>query len=111
MGEFGKLDFAVAFNPKTAFPIDARCYFTSLALAEQAAATAEEAGSSNTRYYYGMKLLVDDGTGVHWYTIQRDRTLRKDVLFIALTQSEYDDRVKNGDIIDDVPYLIVGDET
>ena len=110
MGDFGKLDFAVALNPKTAFPIDARCYFTSLALAEAAAATAEEAGSTNTIYYYGMKLLVDDGTGVKWYTIQRDRTLREDVLFVALTQAEYDARVEAGTIDDTIPYLIVRDD-
>jgi hypothetical protein len=111
MGDFAKLDFSIAFNPTSAFPIDARCYFTSLALAEQAAATAEETGSPNTKYYYGMKLLVDDGAGVHWYTIQRDRTLRKDVLFIALTQSDYDAMVEAGTVIDDVPYLIVRDNS
>lgn len=110
MGDFGKLDFAVAFNPKTAFPIDARCYFNSLALAEAAAATAEEAGSSNTKYYYGMKLLVDNGVNVKWYVIQRDGTLREDVLFVALTQEEYDAKVEAGTIDDSILYLIVGDD-
>lgn len=78
MAEFGKLNFSTSFNPTSAFPLDARCYFDSLALAKAAAATAEEAGSSNTVYYYGMKLVVDDGSSVKWYTIQRDRTLLED---------------------------------
>lgn len=78
MADFGKLNFSTSFNPTSAFPLDARCYFKSLALAEAAAATAEEVGSSNTVYYYGMKLFVDDGSSVKWYTIQRDRTLLED---------------------------------
>lgn len=78
MAEFGKLNFSTSFNPTSAFPLDARCYFNSLALAKAAAATAEEAGSSNTVYFYGQKLMVDDGTSVKWYTIQRDRTLLED---------------------------------
>lgn len=75
MADFGKLNFSVAFNPTSAFPLDARCYFQSLALAKAAAATAEEAGSTNTTYHYGQMLMVDDGTQVKWYIIQRDRTL------------------------------------
>ena len=75
MGDFGKMNFSVSMNPTSAFPLDARQYFNSLALAKAAAATAEEVGSTNTVYYYGMQLFVDDGTKVTWYTIQRDRTL------------------------------------
>lgn len=75
MAEFGKLNFSVAFNPTSAFPLDARCYFNSLALAKAAAATAENAGSTNTVYYIGQKLLVDDGTTAKWYTIQPNKTL------------------------------------
>lgn len=78
MAEFGKLNFSTSFNPTSAFPLDARCYFNSLALAKAAAATAEEAGSTNTVYYYGMKLLVDDGVFAKWYTIQRNGTLLED---------------------------------
>lgn len=78
MADFGKLNFSVSFNPTSAFPLDARCYFTDYASAEAAAATAEEAGSTNTVYYYGMRLLVDDGETVTWYTIQRDNTLKQD---------------------------------
>ena len=32
MADFGKLNFAVSFNPQTAFPLDARYYFYSLKL-------------------------------------------------------------------------------
>lgn len=78
MADFGKLNFSTSFNPTSAFPLDARCFFNSLALAKAAAATAEEVGSTNTVYHYGMKLLVDDGTTAKWYTIQRDRTLLED---------------------------------
>ena len=45
MADFGKLNFAVSFNPQTAFPLDARYYFPSLAAAE-AAAPAEEAAEA-----------------------------------------------------------------
>ena len=75
MANFGKLNFSTSFNPTSAFPLDARCYFNSLALAKAAAATAEEVGSKNTVYYFGMPLLVDDGTTCKWYIIQRDGTL------------------------------------
>ena len=30
MADFGKLNFAVAFVPQTAFPLDGRTYFLSL---------------------------------------------------------------------------------
>lgn len=75
MSEFGKLNFSTAFNPTSAFPLDARCYFTSLEAANAAAATAEEVGSTNTVYYFGMKVMVDDGTTATWYTIQRPGVL------------------------------------
>lgn len=59
----------------SAFPLDARCYFTSLPLAKAAAASAGEFGQSSTNYCYGQKLLVDDGVFAKWYTIQRNGTL------------------------------------
>lgn len=78
MADFGKLNFSTAFNPTSAFPLDARCYFTSYALAEAAAAKAENVGSTNTVYYVGQKLLVDDGATAKWYTIQPNKTLLED---------------------------------
>lgn len=76
MADFGKLNFSVAFNPTSAFPLDARCYFTSLADAQAAAAKAEDAGSTNTVYYIGQKLLVVVDNTATWYTIQPDKTLK-----------------------------------
>ena len=70
MADFGKMNLAVAFKPTSAFPLDARCYFTSLAEAQAAAATAEEPGSTNTLYYYGQQLLVYENGLATWYTIQ-----------------------------------------
>lgn len=46
--DFGKLDFVVSLDRKTAFPLDAKSYFESFASAEAAARTAEAAGSKNT---------------------------------------------------------------
>jgi hypothetical protein len=63
-------------NMLTVQNMDDRYYFNSLALAKAAAATAKEVGSTDTVYYYGMKLLVDDGVFAKWYIIQRDGTLR-----------------------------------
>ena len=40
MADFGKLNFAVSFNPQTAFPLDARYYFSTLGAAQAAAAAA-----------------------------------------------------------------------
>lgn len=76
MQNFGRANFAVAFRPTSAFPLDARCVFADLASAEAAAKTAEEIGSKNTIYHYGMQLLVSDDKGDQWYVIQRDRTLQ-----------------------------------
>lgn len=78
MADFGKLNFSTSFNPTSAFPLDARCYFDTLAAAQAAAATAEEVGSSNTVYYYGQKLVVVTGGTATWYTIQPDKTLVQD---------------------------------
>lgn len=72
MANFGKLNFSTSFNPTSAFPIDARCYFTSLAEAEAAAATAENVGSTNTVYYFGMKILVSENNKNTWYEIKQD---------------------------------------
>lgn len=90
MATFGKGNRSIAFNPTTAFPLDARCYFepatvdgvakSGLALAEEAAAKAEDVGSKNTVYHYGMKFLVKDGNATDgytftWYEITKDKTL------------------------------------
>lgn len=56
MADFGKLNFAVAFVPQTAFPLDGRTYFESLETAQAAAATAVPVGSSDGVYHYGMTL-------------------------------------------------------
>lgn len=78
MADFGKLNFSTSFNPTSAFPLDARQYFTDLVSAEAAAASAKEVGSTDTIYHFGMKLLVDDGTTAAWYTIQRDGSLSRE---------------------------------
>ena len=78
MADFGKLNFAVAFNPQTAFPLDARTLFYSLADAKAAAATAERAVSANTVYYFGMHLVVvDEPSGTaRQYIIQANKSLK-----------------------------------
>ena len=75
MANFGKLDFNISLKPTSAFPLDARCYFESYDDALAAAETAEEAGSTNTIYYFGQKLLVVENGTATWYTIQPDNTL------------------------------------
>jgi len=75
MADFGTLNFSVAFKPTGAFPINANQYFESLDEARAAAASAEEVGSTNTVYHYGMKLLVSQDGVDTWYTILRDGTL------------------------------------
>ena len=92
--DFGKLNFSTSFNPTSAFPIDARSYFESLAAAQEAAATAEAAGSSNTTYYFGQILTVNEGGAVAAYQITNAKALQK----LASTTS-------SGDLAGDVAEL------
>ena len=70
------VDLPVAFSPKTAFPLDTRSIFGSLAEAEAAAAEAKNAGSSETIYYYGQTLVVFEDGEAKLYIIQGDNTLK-----------------------------------
>ena len=72
---FGKLNFSTSFSPTSAFPIDARQYFESLTSAQAAAATAVEAGSADSVYYFGMPLVVVEEGVATLYVIQPDKTL------------------------------------
>ena len=74
---FGTLDFAVAFNRQTAFPLDAKSYFENLEAAQAAAASAQEAGSSETTYYYGQTIAVVADSKATLYVIQPDKTLKE----------------------------------
>lgn len=76
MANFGTLDFAVAFNPQTAFPLDARYYFDSKDAADAAAAAAVEVGSSKGTYFIGQTIVVNDNTNATLYVIQPDKKLR-----------------------------------
>lgn len=76
MADFGKLNFAVAFNPQTAFPLDARYYFATLAEAEAAAASAVEVGSSKGTYFFGENVCVVTESAANLYIIQPDKTLK-----------------------------------
>lgn len=71
------LSFAVSFKPSSAFPIDARTMFGSKAAAEAAAATAVNAGSSESIYYFGMPLTVFDNDEATMYVINGDGTLKE----------------------------------
>lgn len=76
MAEFGKLNFAVAFNPQTAFPLDARYLFTSLAEAQETAQGAVEVGSSTGTYFFGQNIVVVENQEATLYVIQPDKTLK-----------------------------------
>ena len=76
MADFGKLNFAVAFNPQTAFPLDARYYFASLADAEAAAQGAVEVGSSTGTYFFGQNIVVVADGVATLYIIQPDKSLK-----------------------------------
>lgn len=60
--EFGKLNFAVGFNRTSAFPLDANSYFESYADAVTAIKGAAEVGSSDSAYYLGQLIIVNDKT-------------------------------------------------
>ena len=76
MEEFGTLNFSVAFNPTSAFPLDARSFFNSLEAAQAAAKTAKEVGSTESVYYYGQHLVVVENNSATMYIIQPDNTLK-----------------------------------
>ena len=75
MAEFGKLNFAVAFNPQTAFPLDARYYFDSLSAAQAAAQGAVEVGSAAGTYFFGQTVVVVESGVATLYVIQPDKSL------------------------------------
>ena len=60
--DFGKLNFAVGFNRTSAFPLDANSYFESYAEALAAVRGASEVGSSDSAYYLGQLIIVNDKT-------------------------------------------------
>lgn len=76
MPEFGKLNFAVSFNPQTAFPLDARYYFSSLEEAKLAASSSVEVGSSDGTYFYGETICVVSGGSADLYIIQPNKSLK-----------------------------------
>lgn len=86
---FGTLDFAVAFNRQTAFPLDAKSYFESLELATAAAASAQEAGSSETTYYFGQTIAVVENNKATLYVIQPDKTLKEVGGNIAINENVF----------------------
>lgn len=76
MAEFGKLNFAVAFNPQTAFPLDARYLFNTLAEAQEAAQGAVEVGSAEGTYFFGQNIVVVENQEATLYVIQPDKSLK-----------------------------------
>lgn len=71
------LSFAVGFDPKSAFPLDVRSMFGSYTEAFAAAQTAENAGSTNTKYYIGQKITVYENGVVTHYSIEPNKTLKE----------------------------------
>ena len=75
MATFGKVNRSAAFNPTSAFPLDARYYFDSLTAAQKAAAGAVEVGSSDGTYFYGENIVVVENDKATLYLIQPDKSL------------------------------------
>lgn len=76
MADFGTLNFSVAFNPSSGFPLDARYYFDSLESAQAAAATAVEVGSADSKYFIGENVVVVTSSEATLYVIQPNKTLK-----------------------------------
>ena len=74
---FGKGNRSIAFNPTSAFPLDARSYFESYSEAVAAAARAEAAGSTSTEYYFGQTLIVVENDKASFYIIQNKKVWRR----------------------------------
>lgn len=74
---FGKLNFAVGFNRTSAFPLDANSYFESYEEAVATAAGAAVVGSSDSAYYIGQLIIVNESGKFGLYQIATDKTLVK----------------------------------
>lgn len=74
---FGKLNFAVGFNRTSAFPLDANSYFENYEEAVTAAAGAAVVGSSDSAYYIGQLIIVNESGNFGLYQISADKTLIK----------------------------------
>lgn len=108
MANFGKLEFAVAFDPLSAFPLDGRTYFESMAAAEAAAQSAEAVGSTNTKYHYGMTLTVYENGEVSQWLILPDKTLVRITLSVTMTEDAYNTLADAGATKPGILYLIEG---
>lgn len=75
--DFGKLNFAVGFNRTSAFPLDANSYFESYTDAVTAAASAAVVGSSDSAYYIGQLIIVNESGKFGLYQIGANKTLVK----------------------------------
>ena len=71
-----KLNFSVPIAMTAALPVEYNAYFDDYDKALEAAATAEQPGSSNTVYYYGQKIVVLTTASADLYIIQPDKTLK-----------------------------------
>lgn len=63
------IDRSAPMNRTGAFPLDEKSYFETYADALSCAQTAENAGSSNTSYYFGQLMTVVENSDVRTYKI------------------------------------------
>lgn len=74
--DFAKGNRSIAFNPTSAFPLDARSYFESYDIAvDTIAAKTGEAGDTTKVYYYGQTIAVVENGTASLYIIQPNKTL------------------------------------
>ena len=90
MANFGMIDRSVAFNPISAFPLDARSYFESYAEALAAAQVASVVGDTNTQYYFGETIAVVENGAAQLYIIQPDKTLKEVGSKIIVDENVFD---------------------
>lgn len=72
-----KLGWSNSFDRDGGYPLDFAAWFGSYEAAQAAAKTAEEVGSTASKYYYGMQLYVFDGTTAKTYLIQGNKSLKE----------------------------------
>ena len=99
---------AMAFDPTTAFPLDARTYFESYADALSAAQSAKEVGSKETVYHYGMKLLVYENDTYTWYQITKDNTLVVDGTTVSPRPQVVESEAKMNEILSNATEASIG---
>lgn len=93
---FPKINLSVSLMPTSAFPMDARTFFTDMDDMREAAMSAVEVGSSDSSYYFGQLLTYKspDSTEVYTYKVVNKPQLYNLMSIATLTPQQIQEVVE-----------------